>query len=1191
MILTAALFTLSAAAKDWPMWRGNPARTAATSETLPTDLKMNWQRKFSPRIPVWDDPLNQALMAYDTQFEPIIIGRLLIVGFNDRDKVVAFDLTSGKTVWQHFCDGAVRMPPCADENGLYITDDSGVLTSLNPKTGKVQWQFNGTPSKERILANKRMSSAWPARGGAVVTNNRVYFSCSIWPFMGTFIYAIDTKTGQKIWVNSGTGADFQKQPHDATSFAGIAPQGKMAISGNTLLVPGGRTIPGSFNATTGELNYFHLAKYKKTGGDFIAMTEKGFFNHDRDFVCNFYETKDGHVKQNKLHGYPAIDGEFAYFSGTRIKCVDANKPGKTHWRVQDIDATGDLIKAGNFLYAGGKDKIIIVELNGKKEAKKIKELKVTGQVKRLIAGNGHLVAVTAEGSIITFAKNGGSKTIDESFVKTSAKPSTITRLANKSFGGYGVVYGAGDGRLLEQLASETKLKWIVIENDTKLIKRLRYQLDRKGIFATKIDFVGGDFTARNLPQYFSSFSIINNPKLACNSNFLRDAFKTLRPYGGQLLLNSTKAVSIIKSLKLSNAKLKKIDGKVLLIKPGAPVGSANWTHQYGDLTNRSKSDDKLVKLPLGLLWFGGNSNLDVLPRHGHGPPEQVVNGHLVIRGMAAISARDVYTGRLLWKNELKLANGEGIYFDGSYKDTPLSTQYNQLHLPGANARGTDFVVTKEAVYVIVGSQCNAYSLKTGKLITEFKVPAHLAKKGERWAFLGVYGRYLIGGAGFVNYVDFLKGVRDNKRGTGVYNFTASKGLFVYDRFTKKEVWSKTAKLGFLHNAIVVHNNIITCLDKLPYAMINRFERRGLSIPKGQSMTAFNLKTGKKVWSNSDPKEIFGSMLVVEPNKNLLLQATRPSRDMLAGEDGRRMSLFNLKTGKKLWDKEMKYSNPPIWHRDWLITDSQAFMAKDGSPVKIKNLLTGKESPWTYRRSYGCNTSTASENLIMFRSGAAGFYDLDNMGGTGNFGGFKSGCTSNLVAADGVLNAPDYTRTCSCSYQNQTSLALVHWPHLEYWTENHYKWSGEAIKAVGINFGAPGDRVDEKTLWLDYPSVGGKSPNLPIKTKGDLQIFRAHGYESARQEKSWILNSGVTGLKEFEIELDKSDRSKNYSVTLFLKKQDGKTTPQAVYVQDKKISAKASEIVIKNVKVKKDLKVRLESPNGTTFIKGLKIVKE
>jgi len=126
---------------------------------------------------------------------------------------------------------------------------------------------------------------------------------------------------------------------------------------------------------------------------------------------------------------------------------------------------------------------------------------------------------------------------------------------------------------------------------------------------------------------------------------------------------------------------------------------------------------------------------------------------------------------------------------------------------------------------------------------------------------------------------------------------------------------------------------------------------------------------------------------------------------------------------------------------------------------------------------------ACENLLTFRSGAAGYYDLAGHSGTGNFGGFKSGCTSNLIAADGVLNAPDYTRTCTCPYQNQTSLALVHMPEAEMWTHglagSEEKVPPE-IQRVGINFGAPGDRrADDGTLWLAFPTTGGGTPKAPI----------------------------------------------------------------------------------------------------------------
>ncbi|MCA9152967.1 MAG: hypothetical protein KDA92_26875, partial [Planctomycetales bacterium] len=194
----------------------------------------------------------------------------------------------------------------------------------------------------------------------------------------------------------------------------------------------------------------------------------------------------------------------------------------------------------------------------------------------------------------------------------------------------------------------------------------------------------------------------------------------------------------------------------------------------------------------------------------------------------------------------------------------------------------------------------------------------------------------------------------------------------------------------------------------------------------------------------------------------------------------------------------------------------------GTPVLIKNPLTQEEQPWQLCRTYGCNTIVASENLLTFRSGAAGFYDLETMSGTGNFGGFKSGCTSNLIVANGVLNAPDYTRTCTCGYQNQTSLALVHAPEMDMWTVNHVAHlskPGDEIKRIGLNLGAPGDRVDaEGTLWIDYPAVGGDSVALDVQLKGDAKYYSRNSLTYSGSAEPWIGSSGVENLTEIVVPL-------------------------------------------------------------------------
>src|SRR5262249_4512576 len=154
---------------------------------------------------------------------------------------------------------------------------------------------------------------------------------------------------------------------------------------------------------------------------------------------------------------------------------------------------------------------------------------------------------------------------------------------------------------------------------------------------------------------------------------------------------------------------------------------------------------------------------------------------------------------------------------------------------------------------------------------------------------------------------------------------------------------------------------------------------------------------------------------------------------------------------------------------------------------------GESVPWRWARDYGCNTPAASEHLLTFRSGAAGYFDLCNDGGTGNFGGFRSSCTNNLIVAGGGLTAPAYTPTFTFSYQNQTSIGLVHMPEAEMWTFLGSRDLKGTVRRVGLNFGSPGARkADDGTFWVEYPRVGGPSPSVQLTTAPqNVEVYRRH----------------------------------------------------------------------------------------------------
>ncbi|MBT4816094.1 MAG: PQQ-binding-like beta-propeller repeat protein, partial [Lentisphaerae bacterium] len=77
-----------------------------------------------------------------------------------------------------------------------------------------------------------------------------------WPFMGVFVYAIDKDTGRAIWCNDDSDALYDMVDHNFKDTIGVSPQGYLAVIGDRLLVPCGRSWPACFDRRTGTLLYF-----------------------------------------------------------------------------------------------------------------------------------------------------------------------------------------------------------------------------------------------------------------------------------------------------------------------------------------------------------------------------------------------------------------------------------------------------------------------------------------------------------------------------------------------------------------------------------------------------------------------------------------------------------------------------------------------------------------------------------------------------------------------------------------------------------------------------------------------------------------------------------------------------------------------------------------------------------------------
>jgi hypothetical protein len=352
-------------------------------------------------------------------------------------------------------------------------------------------------------------------------------------------------------------------------------------------------------------------------------------------------------------------------------------------------------------------------------------------------------------------------------------------------------------------------------------------------------------------------------------------------------------------------------------------------------------------------------------------------------------------------------------------------------------------------------------------------------------------------------------------------------LVGFDRLSGKLLWKIPAKHSFWNNGVIAGGGRIYCLDRYPKQVEEKLQRRGIAAPETYRILAIDPQTGRELWQKND--NVFGTWLGYSEQHDMLLQAGAAASDRLSGEPDRGMMVCHAENGQVVWHQpDLQYSGPCILHNDMIIANANsykdsagAWFLKTGKPWLIMNPLTGEESPFTLNRAYGCNTILASENFLTFRSGAAGFYDLTNNSGTGNFGGFRSGCSGNLVVANGVLNAPDYTRTCSCSYQNQTSLALVHMPEVETWTVSTLVRSdgpAQPVADLGINFGAPGHRRDAAgTLWIEWPAVVTETSPAHITVNPEATAWRRHSSAYADSSRPWIVASGLQNVTSLEIE--------------------------------------------------------------------------
>ncbi len=237
---------------DWSTYRGNNSRSASSAVKLAEKTQLHWE--YNPSMEF-------------VPTSPTAAGGLVFLGGDD-GKVRALDASSGQLRWEYATPSPVKYPPTIWQGRAYFGSGDGYVYALEAATGRLLWRFHAAPVDRHIPVYGSLSSTWPVQSGVLIRNGVAYFAAGIIDYDGTYVYAVDAKTGELRWQNNSSG-------HlNPTLRKGISAQGNLTTCGGELLMAGGNQVsPARFDLQTGACLSGSLedGNPKQNNGKFVGV--------------------------------------------------------------------------------------------------------------------------------------------------------------------------------------------------------------------------------------------------------------------------------------------------------------------------------------------------------------------------------------------------------------------------------------------------------------------------------------------------------------------------------------------------------------------------------------------------------------------------------------------------------------------------------------------------------------------------------------------------------------------------------------------------------------------------------------------------------------------------------------------------------------------------------------------------------
>ena len=292
--------------------------------------------------------------------------------------------------------------------------------------------------------------------------------------------------------------------------------------------------------------------------------------------------------------------------------------------------------------------------------------------------------------------------------------------------------------------------------------------------------------------------------------------------------------------------------------------------------------------------------------------------------------------------------------------------------------------------------------------------------------------------------------------------------------------------------------------------------------------ALDKRTGEKIWERpvnvTDTTNVSaggGSLTVMYADGYLVLCGANANghywKQFLSGEfEKRKLLVLNATSGDEIWSKNANYMNRPAVIGREIYAEPWAFDLATGKPKTRKHPVTGKESEWRFSRpGHHCGIITATPNMMFFRSGFIGYYDLYRDSGTKHFAGQRLGCWVNAIPGNGLVMIPEASAGCVCQFSIASTVVMEPKTESKSWGIFSAVGNDTPVQRLGINLALPGDRMDEaRHEWFGYPRPSTRE-RLEYEFDIKPRIAEGGGWfnqnpdaaDFAETEMPWLFASG------------------------------------------------------------------------------------